>query len=126
MVANTGPVFGDPAADPIGYLEAMRAQIDGYIAQGQDTIDPNTGRDLQNSLSDLENAITAARNNGGGGRQQRAIQQKINGVEQKINDDLDNGDISQGAADQLTGELQNLANALANNNGDGGGGGGNN
>ena len=124
MVANTNPVFGDPGADPIGYVEAMRAQIDGFIAQGQDTIDPNTGRDLQNSLSDLENAITTARRNGGGGRQQRAIQQKINGVEQKINDDLDNGQISQGAADQLTGELQNLADGLANN-GDGGGGGGN-
>jgi len=127
-VANANPVFGDPAADPIGYLEAMRAQIDGFIAQGQDTIDPNTGRDLQNSLSDVENAVTAARNNGGGGRQQRAVQQKINAVEQKINDDLDNGQISQGAADQLTGELQNLSNGLANNNGDGGdgGGGGNN
>lgn len=125
MVANTNPVFGDPAADPIGYLEAMRAQIDGFIAQGQDTIDPNTGRDLQNSLSDLENAITASRNNGGGARQQRAIRQKINAVEQKINDDLDNGQISQGAADQLTAELQNLANGLANNNGGDGGGGGN-
>ena len=124
MVANTNPGLGDPAADPIGYLDAMRAQIDGFIAQGQDTIDPNTCRDLQNSLSDLENAISAARNNGGGGKQQRALQQKINAVEQKINDDLDNGQISQGAADQLTGELQNLADALANN-GDGGGGGGN-
>lgn len=106
----------DPAADPIGYLEAMRSQIDGFIAQGQDTIDPNAGRDLQNSISDLENALVAARNNGGN-RQLRTVQQKINGLEQRINGDLDNGLISQDAAGQLTGELQNLADALKNNGG---------
>jgi serine/threonine-protein kinase len=109
--------LGDPAADPVGYVEAMRSQIDGFIAQGQDTIDPNAGRDLQNSLSDLENAITTAQNNGGGRQQQRAVRQKIDAIDQKINNDLDNGDISQDAANQLAGELQNLANAMANNNG---------
>jgi hypothetical protein len=33
-------------------------------------------------------------------------------VTQKINDDTDNNQISQDAADQLTGELQNLSDAL--------------
>ncbi len=123
--ANVNAGLGDPAADPIGYLEAMKGQIDGFIAQGQDTIDPNAGRDLQNSLSDLENAITAAQNNGGGNRQRRAVQQKIAAVQQKINDDLDNGQIAQDPADQLNGELQNLSDAVANGLGNGGGGNGN-
>jgi len=106
--------LGDPAADPIAYLEAMRGQIDGFIAQGQDTIDPNTGRDLQNSLADLQNAITGAQNNNSA-RQLRTARTKINDLEQKIAGDTDNGTLSQGPADQLTGELQNLDNALANN-----------
>lgn len=106
----------DPATDPIGFLEAMRSQIDGFIAQGADTLDPNAGRDLQNSIGDLENAITAARDNGDN-KQQRQIRQKINDLMQRISDDQDNGLISQDAADQLTGELQDLADALPNNAG---------
>lgn len=91
----------------------MRAQIDGFIGQGPDTIDPNTGRDLQNSLADLENAITAVQNNGGGGNSKwHDVRHKISDVTQKINDDTDNNQISQDAADQLTGELQNLSDAL--------------
>jgi hypothetical protein len=104
--------LGDPAGDPIGYLEAMRAQIDGLIAQGQDTMDANTGRDLQNSLADLQNAITAAEHDGGG-KKQRAVRDKIGDIEQKIADDLDRGKLSQDAADQLTGELRDLSDALS-------------
>jgi len=115
---NANATLPDPAADPNGYLEGMRGQIDGLIAQGQNTIDPNTGRDLQNSLADLENAITAVQNdNGGGGNARwRDVRHKINGVAQKINDGADNGRISQDAADQLTGELQDLSDALPGSN----------
>jgi tRNA A-37 threonylcarbamoyl transferase component Bud32 len=120
----------DPAANPIGYLEAMRAQINTFIAQGQDTIDPNTGADLQNSLADLENSITSAQQNNSN-RQLRQVQAKIQDVEQKIQDDFDNGDISQDAGTQLDNELQNLSDAIANgnltvNNGGNGNNGGNN
>ncbi len=111
--ASQSATLGDPAADPNAYLEVMRAQIDGFIARGPDTIAPNTGRDLQNSLADLENAITAVQNNGGGGNSKwHDVQHKINDVTQKINDDTDNNQISQDAADQLTGELQTLSDAL--------------
>ncbi|MBS2966164.1 serine/threonine protein kinase [Actinocrinis puniceicyclus] len=110
--ADPNASLGDPAADPVGYVERVRGQIDAMIAQGQDTIDPNTGRDLQNSLSDLENAITAAQRNGGS-RQLREVRQKISAIQQKIADDLDNGQISQDAADQLTGELQDLSDAVS-------------
>lgn len=120
---SLSPTPGDPAADPIAYVEAMRAQIDGFIAQGQDTIDPNTGRDLQNSLADLEQAITDAQSHGGGGGNSkwRDVRQKISDITQKISDDSDNGMISQDAATQLTDELQALSNALP---GQGGGDGG--
>jgi hypothetical protein len=115
--ANPNAALPDPAADPIAYVEGMRGQIDGLIAQGQNTIDPNTGRDVQNSLADLENAITTVQNdNGGGNARWREVRRKINSVAQKINDDADNGRISQDAADQLTGELQDLSNALPGSN----------
>ncbi|WP_326854639.1 serine/threonine-protein kinase [Actinocrinis sp.] len=109
---SESPTLGDPAGDPIGYLEAMRGQIDGFIAQGQDTIDPNTGRDIQNSLGDLEQAIADARSHGGGNSKWRDVRQKINDVTQKISDATDNNMISQDAANQLTSELQALSNAL--------------
>jgi serine/threonine-protein kinase len=118
--ADPNAPLGDPEADPIGYVEGMRAQIDGFIAQGQDVIDPNTGRDLQNSLGDLENAITAAQQAGGGNRQSRQVRQKIDSIRQRIADDLDNGQISQDPADQLTGELQDLADGLSGALGNGG------
>lgn len=111
-----GAPTADPSADPINYIEGIRAQINGFIAQGQNTIDPNTGQDIQNSLADLENAITDAQNNGGGSGKWRSIRQKIDGVTQKINDDTNNSLISQDASDQLTGELQNLSSALPGNN----------
>ncbi len=116
---STAPL-PDPSNDPIGYVEGMRAQIDGFIAQGQDTIDPNTGRDLQNSLSDLENAISDAQNNGGAGdnsKKWRDVRHKIDDLEQRISDRVDDGTISQDAADQLTGELQTLSDALPGNGG---------
>jgi ribosome recycling factor len=73
---------------------------------------------LQNSLADLENSITAVQSNGGGGSnsQWRAVRRKIDALTQKINDDTSNGQISQDAADQLTGELQNLSDALPGGN----------
>jgi serine/threonine protein kinase len=108
---NAATGLGDPAADPIAYLEGMRAQITSFIAQGQQTLDPNTGQDLQNSLADLENAITSAKQNNSN-RQLRAVQNKINAVDQKINDDFNNGDISQNAGTQLINELQNLSDNL--------------
>ncbi len=108
---NAATGLGDPAADPIAYLEGMRAQINTFIAQGQDTLDPNTGQDLQNSLADLENAIQSARQNNSN-RQLRAVRNKIQAVDQKINDDFDNGDISQDAGNTLISELQNLADNL--------------
>jgi serine/threonine protein kinase len=115
--SSSSPTLGDPAGDPIGYLEAMRAQIDGFIQQGQDTIDPNTGRDLQNSLADLEQSITDAQSHGGGSKW-RGVRQKISDVTQKISDDTDNGMISQDAANQLTSELQALSDALPGQGGD--------
>jgi eukaryotic-like serine/threonine-protein kinase len=108
---STALAFGDPAADPIAYLETMRAQIDGLIGQGQNTLDPNTGRNLQNSLADVENSITSAQNNNST-RQLRAVRTKIATLQQTINNDVDNGNISQDAATQLTGELQNLSDNL--------------
>jgi hypothetical protein len=109
-------VPSDPGGDPIGFLEAMRTQIGSMIAQGPAILDPNTGRDLQNSIADLENAVTAARQNGGKGNQQRSVQNKITNLTGKISDGAGNGLISQSAAATLSSELQNLSDALGNQN----------
>ena len=42
----------------------------------------------------------------------RAVRTKIANLQQTINNDVDNGNISQDAATQLTGELQNLSDNL--------------
>ncbi len=108
------------ASGLLAYVEDMRAQIDGFIAQGQETIDPNTGRDLQNSLADLENALAAA-SAAKGKHQLRDVQGKIRGLQDKVSGDVDEGKLSQGAATQLTAELQNVSDAVAAlSGGDGG------
>ena len=52
------------SADPIRYLEAVRAQIRTFVAAGPATLDPTTGGDLQNSIIDIENSVVSAQRNG--------------------------------------------------------------
>ncbi|GAA2007797.1 serine/threonine-protein kinase [Catenulispora subtropica] len=106
--AGSSPT-GDPNADPLGYLEAMRGQIDGFLAQGRDTIDSNTARDLQNSLTDLEKSTQQAQAAQFKGRKLRDLQSKVDDVTSKISEAQDEGKIGDAAAEALTTELQTFA-----------------
>jgi tRNA A-37 threonylcarbamoyl transferase component Bud32 len=102
----------DPATDPIAYLEGMRTQIQALISQGPNTLDPNTGHDLENSIADLENAVTAAQQGGNHTRKLRDVANKISTLNSKISDASNNGTIDQAAAQQLSDELQTLSSAV--------------
>lgn len=113
--ASTLPPSADPGKDPVGYLEGVRGQIDGYIAQGAATMDPNAGRNLQNSLTDLENAVQVAQQHNMKGHYLRDAQNKADQVVSKVNDDQTQGLITDTVASVLSGELQNFSDALGNN-----------
>jgi serine/threonine-protein kinase len=114
--ASTTPPLPDPATNPLGYLQSVSSQIQALIAQGPNTLQANAGHDLQNAVTDLENALASAQQNGGK-KQWRDVRNKIAGVEQQLSDDAAAGQISQAAASLLTGELQQLANQVSNNSG---------
>ena len=102
----------DPKKDPIGYLEAIRAQIDGYIAQGAVVMDPNAGRDLQNSLSDMENAAQVAKQHNMKGHSLNDLQRKTDDLGSKINSDQTRGLVNDTTASVLSGELQAFSGAI--------------
>jgi hypothetical protein len=118
--ASTGAPTADPKADPIGYLEGIRGQIDGYLAQGAAVLDPTAGRDLQNGLSDLESSVQVAKQHGMKGRYLRDVQDKADNLGSKINDEQTQGLVNDTTASALSGELQNFSDTVSN------GGGGNN
>jgi eukaryotic-like serine/threonine-protein kinase len=103
--------FPAPGADPIGYLQALIAQIQSFVSQGPNTLEANAGQQLTNSIGNLENAITAAQQ-GRGKKQWHAVATGIAALQQQISNDAAAGQMSQATASQLSGELQTLANAL--------------
>ncbi|WP_194913050.1 serine/threonine-protein kinase [Catenulispora rubra] len=112
--ASTLPPTADPGKDPVAFLEGVRGQVDGYIAQGAATMDPNAGRDLQNSLTDLESAVQVAQQHNMKGHYLRDAQNKADQVVSRINDDQTQGLTTDPVASVLSGEVQNLSDALGN------------
>jgi len=91
---------------------AMRAQIEGYIAQGAMVMDPNAGRDIQNALSDMENAAKVAKQHGMKGHPLHDLQSKTDDLGSKINDDHAQGLVNDTTASTLSGELLNFSGAI--------------
>jgi hypothetical protein len=96
------------AADPIRYLEAVRAQIRTFVADGPATLDPTTGGDLQNSIIDIENSVVSAQRNGGAAHLQE-IRNKIAKFDGRLGQLVGKERISAVAANQLTAEVQRLS-----------------
>jgi serine/threonine-protein kinase len=114
---STASPTADPNADPRGYLEGMRGQIDGFIAQGEPVMDSNTGRDLQNSLADVENSVQQAQQHGMKGRYLRDLQNKTDDVSSRITEAQSQGMIGNTAAAALSAELQTFSDAVSNGGG---------
>ena len=104
---------GDPAS-ALSYLESLKGQINGYIAQGQDTMDPTFGQDLQNTLTSIEASVQDAQQNGFSKHKIRDIQTKIDTAVQRLGDGVDGGQAAQDPADTLASELQQLRDAVGN------------
>jgi hypothetical protein len=104
-------IAATPAADPIAYLEAVRAQIRTFVADGPTTLNPTTGGDLQNSIIDIENSVISARRNGGNAHLQE-IRTKISQFDGRLNGLVDKGRVSQAAASELTVEVQRLSSTV--------------
>ncbi|HEU5425942.1 MAG TPA: serine/threonine-protein kinase [Actinocrinis sp.] len=96
------------SADPIRYLEAVRAQIRTFVAAGPATLDPTTGGDLQNSIIDIENSVVSAQRNGGAAHLQE-IRNKIAKFDGRLGQLVGKDRISAVAANQLTAEVQRLS-----------------
>ncbi|HEU5355788.1 MAG TPA: serine/threonine-protein kinase [Actinocrinis sp.] len=96
------------SADPIRYLEAVRAQIRTFVADGPATLDPTTGGDLQNSIVDIENSVVSAQRNGGAAHLQE-IRNKIAKFNGRLGQLVGKERISRLAANQLTAEVQHLS-----------------
>ena len=118
--ASTASPTADPSANPLAYLEGMRSQIDGFIAQGATVMDPNAGRDLQNSLTDLESSVQRAQQHGMKSFYLSDVQDKTDQLGSQVNDDQGQGLVNDTTASALSGELQNFSNALSNGGGDNG------
>lgn len=99
------------AGDPIRYLEAVRAQIRTFVADGPATLDPTTGGDLQNSIVDIENSVISAKRNGGAAHI-REIRAKIAQFDGRLDQLVGRERISPTAANQLTAEVQRLSNTV--------------
>jgi hypothetical protein len=95
----------------------MRGQIDGFIAQGEPVMDTNTGRDLQNSLSDLESSVQQAQQKGMKVHYLRDVQSKTDDLASQISDAQSHGLISDSATSALTSELQTFSGAFGNGGG---------
>ena len=102
------PAGGLGVADPIGYLEGLRTQIQALVAQGPATIDPVAAGDLQNLVLDLENSVVSYQQNGGAAHVQE-IRQKVAGFDERLSLLVGQGRLSQAAADQLAAYLGRLA-----------------
>jgi hypothetical protein len=111
---NSALALPDPAADPLGYLQAVSTQIQALVAQGPATLQAGAGQGLHNAVAALESVLASAQQNGGK-KQWRDVRNGIASVEQQISGDAAAGRISQAAAGLLTGELQRLANRLPAN-----------
>ncbi|HXR73334.1 serine/threonine-protein kinase [Actinocrinis sp.] len=96
------------SADPIRYLEAVRAQIRTFVAAGPATLDPTSGGDLQNSIIDIENSVVSAQRNGGAAHLQE-IRNKIAKFDGRLGQLVGKERISAMAANQLTAEVQRLS-----------------
>jgi hypothetical protein len=107
-VAVSTAAGGLGVADPIGYLEGLRAQIQALVAQGPAMIDPNAAGDLQNLVLDLENSVVAYQQNGGAAHVQE-IRNKIAGFDARLAQLVGQGRLAQSAADQLAAYLGRLA-----------------
>lgn len=112
---NAGAPPTNPGGDPMGYLEAMRVQIQGMIAQGADTIDPNGAGDLQNAIADLENSVVVWQGSGNSSKKLRDVKSKIDGVTHKISGLTDDTMIGRPAADVLNAELRDLKDSIGQN-----------
>jgi serine/threonine protein kinase len=106
--ATTSPATGRPIADPIGFLETLRAQIQALVAQGRATIDPAAAGDLQNLVLDLENSVTSYQRNGGAAHLQE-IKNKIAAFDARLATLVNQGRISKTAANRLAAYLQQLS-----------------
>jgi serine/threonine protein kinase, bacterial len=104
---TTSPATRLPIADPIGFLQGLRAQIQALVAQGRSTIDPAAAGDLQNLVIDLENSVTSYQRNGGTAHLQE-IKNKIAAFDTRLATLVNQGRISQSAANQLAAYLQQL------------------
>jgi serine/threonine-protein kinase len=102
------PVSGLPIADPIAFLETLRAKIQALVAQGRATIDPNAAGDLENLVLDLENSVIAYQQNGGAAHLTE-IKNKITAFDARLASLVADGRISPGAALQLATYLQQLS-----------------
>jgi serine/threonine-protein kinase len=120
--ASTGAPTADPKTDPLAYLEGLKAQINGFMVLGDSSLDPNAGRDLQNSLTDMESATQLAQQHDMKGSSLHDLQRKADKLGSKINNYQTQGLIADTAASALSGELQSFSDAV----GGGGSGGGNN
>jgi len=103
--------FPAPGTDPIGYLQALAAQIQSFVSQGPNTLEANAGQQLINSIGNLENAVATAQQSRGK-KQWHAVAADLAALQQQISGDAAAGQMSQATASQLSNELQTLANAL--------------
>jgi eukaryotic-like serine/threonine-protein kinase len=112
----------DPAADPVGYVQGLRNQVQALIAQGPATLQPGAGQNLLNSLAGLQNLVAAARQHPGS-KQWRDVANRVTAIQQQVSNAASAGQISASAANTLVSELQSLADSLpgTNTNGNGNG-----
>ena len=109
--ASAPPITTSPAGDPIRYLDSVRAQITGFVAQGPAALDATTGGDLQNSIVDIENSVISAQRNGGQAHLQE-IRNKIAQLDGRLDALVARGRVSAAAANELKAELSRLANTV--------------
>jgi eukaryotic-like serine/threonine-protein kinase len=110
-VITLPPFTATPTGDPLRYLESMRVQITGLVADGPATINATTGGDLQNSIIDIENSVISAQKNGGQAHIAE-IRNKISLLDGRLAALVAQGHISGAAADQLQNELNQLSNTV--------------
>jgi len=101
-------ISATPGADPIAYLEAVRAQIRTFVSDGPTTLNATTGGDLQNSIIDIENSVISAQRNGGAAHLEE-IRNKISEFNGRLDGLVGKGRVSQAAASELTGETLRLS-----------------
>ena len=106
--ASIPPLTASPAGDPIRYLDSVRAQITGFVAEGRGSLDATTGGDLQNSIVDIENSVVSAQRNGGPAHLQE-IRNKISSLDGRLDALVAEGRVSAAAANALKAELSRLA-----------------